>query len=104
DRAVRLRYASLFFRVEGNTASLSPQELRQSSLWRCGVLLSPRTLSRTPVTSTTCIEDKDVLFYLVAFRSTGWLGWWQDRRGRQVRDRGRYSPRNHGCIRGSLVP
>src|ERR1700680_2066541 len=49
DGAVRLRYASLFFRVEGNTcrASLSPQELRQGSLWRCGVLLSPRTLSRT---------------------------------------------------------
>src|ERR1700674_1206917 len=58
----------------------------------------------TPVPSTTCIEDKDVLFYLVACRSTGWLGWWQDRRGRQVRDRGRHSPRNHGRIRGSLVP
>src|SRR5258708_14849502 len=58
----------------------------------------------TPVTSTTCVEDKDVRFYLVACRSTGWLGWWQDRRGRQVRARARHSPRNHGCIRGSLVP
>ena len=45
--AVRFRYAALFLGSKGVHCRVAPEGDGSENLWRCGVLLSPRALSRT---------------------------------------------------------